>query len=262
MTTGEAKIAYLMYHELEVPGRPLCDSDPGYVRYIVREASFRAQMQVLKTSEFQGVSVTQALGKLREKSVAITFDDGSETDLLVAAPILKEFGFSATSYVTASFIGKRGYLSPTQLRELAGYDIEIGCHSMTHAYLDDLTEADLRREITDAKDSLEQMTGKPVHHFSCPGGRWSPRVADIARKAGYTSVATSRISTNTASTDPFRLSRVAIMRGTTCDSFTNIIRGRQLWRLQLPDVARALVKKVAGNSAYDKFRALLLRRSS
>ena len=29
---------YLMYHELETPGRPLCHSEPGYVRYILADA--------------------------------------------------------------------------------------------------------------------------------------------------------------------------------------------------------------------------------
>ncbi|MDP9160200.1 MAG: hypothetical protein M3O09_08215, partial [Acidobacteriota bacterium] len=79
-------IVYLMYHELEVPQRPLCQSELGYVRYIVRESSFRAQMQRLPKMGYRGLSVPEALTSSTTPAVAITFDDGCETDLLVAAP--------------------------------------------------------------------------------------------------------------------------------------------------------------------------------
>ena len=122
-------IPYLMYHELEVSGRPLCQSEPGYVRYIVQESSFREQMRMLKAAGFRGLSVSNALAGLDDKPIAITFDDGCETDLLVAAPILKEAGFTATSYITTGFVGKSGYLSAAQVRQLVGYGVEVGCHS-------------------------------------------------------------------------------------------------------------------------------------
>ena len=35
---------FLMYHEIELPGRPLCQSAPGYVRYILPLETFRSQM--------------------------------------------------------------------------------------------------------------------------------------------------------------------------------------------------------------------------
>ena len=44
------------------------------------------------------------------RSVCITFDDGCETDLIAAAPVLRESGFSATFYLTAGFLGTPGYL--------------------------------------------------------------------------------------------------------------------------------------------------------
>jgi hypothetical protein len=34
-------IIYLMYHELEVPGRGLCNSEPGYARYVLLEREFQ-----------------------------------------------------------------------------------------------------------------------------------------------------------------------------------------------------------------------------
>src|SRR5262245_36862611 len=187
-------IVVLMYHELELRGRSLCQSEPGYLRYIVSESSFRKHIAVLRDGGWHGLSVSTALRSFDSKSVAITFDDGCETDLLVAAPILRDAGFSATSYITAAFVGRPGYLSSAQVRNLAAYGVEVGCHSMSHAYLNDLDEANLHREIVEAKEKLEQISGVRICHFSCPGGRWNQRVADVAREAGYNSVVTSRIA--------------------------------------------------------------------
>jgi peptidoglycan/xylan/chitin deacetylase (PgdA/CDA1 family) len=37
------------------------------------------------------------------------------------------------------------------VREFDAQGFEIGCHSMTHPYLSDLSEPELKREIVDAK---------------------------------------------------------------------------------------------------------------
>src|SRR3984957_6799753 len=140
-----------MYHELELAGRTLCQSEPGYVRYILPVGAFRQQMAWLKKNGWRGLNVSEALQYPAEPSVCITFDDGCETDLIAAAPVLREFGFGATFYLTAGFLNTRGYLSARQVRDLDAQGFQIGCHSMTHPYLSDLTEPELKREVGDAK---------------------------------------------------------------------------------------------------------------
>ena len=76
-----SRIVFLMYHELELAGRKLCQSEPGYVRYILPLEVFREQMEWLKQSGLRGLNVTEALRFPAEPSVCITFDDGCETDL-------------------------------------------------------------------------------------------------------------------------------------------------------------------------------------
>jgi peptidoglycan/xylan/chitin deacetylase (PgdA/CDA1 family) len=256
---AEPGTVFLMYHELELAGRPLCQSEPGYVRYILPEESFRSQMMWLAQGQWRGLSVSEALEYPSAKSVAITFDDGSETDLISAAPILKESGFRATFYVTAGFVGRRGYLSPAQLRELRESGFEIGCHSMTHAYLDDLDAAGLRVEIVDAAKKLEQMIGEKVLHFSCPGGRFDERSLNLAREAGYRSFANSRTHANASGTDPYRLGRVAVLRGTDQTKFKSICTGQALWRIRSSDRVRDAAKRALGNTVYDRLRALMLK---
>jgi hypothetical protein len=120
---AEVGTVFLMFHELALPGRPLCHAEPGYSRYVVSVSDFHSQMEALAHAGWRGRSVSQVIHSfaersLGEKSVCITFDDGCETDLLAAAPILKDFGFGATFYITAGFVGKPGYLSEEQVRSL------------------------------------------------------------------------------------------------------------------------------------------------
>jgi peptidoglycan/xylan/chitin deacetylase (PgdA/CDA1 family) len=248
---------FLMYHELELPKRPLCQAEPGYVRYIVPEADFRSQIRFLRDSGLPVMNVTQSFAATVD-GIVLTFDDGCETDLLTAAPILKEAGFNATFYITTGFLGTRGYLLPGQLRDLSDRGFEIGCHSMTHPYLDELDSKNLKRELGEAKSQLEDIIGRGIDHFSCPGGRWSPRVVEAAKQYGYTSVATSRVGRNLPAADRFALARVAVMRGLRLPDFRNLCQGQGLRQMQLREQARGIAKRLLGNSAYDKLRALAL----
>jgi len=253
------RMVFLMYHELEEPGRMLCQAQPGYVRYVLQARDFRAQMEFLRQRNWRGVSVGEAIPFTEDNTVAITFDDGSETDLISAAPVLLQLGFGATFYITNQWLGKRGYLSQGQLRELSALGFEIGCHSMTHAYLTDLDENGLHREISEAKSQLEQVIGKAVEHFSCPGGRFDRRVVAVAAQAGYRTLSTSQIHANSKATDLFALGRVAIMRSTSLPAFQELCSGRGLGLLSMSLQLRQAGKKLLGNSIYDRIRNALLR---
>jgi peptidoglycan/xylan/chitin deacetylase (PgdA/CDA1 family) len=252
---------FLMYHELQLHGRPLCQSEEGYVRYVVSEDMFRRQLSCLRHLGLHGISVTEALAFAAPAGIAITFDDGCETDLVCVAPLLKQENFNATFYVTVGFVGRHGYLSVSQLLKLSNLGFEIGCHSMTHAFLTDLPSRKLHSEMVEAKQKLEQMIGRSVEHFSCPGGRFSRKVAEVARAAGYRSLATSHVGSNSPARDPFSLTRVPVMRGTSLATFERLCRGKGLWQLRVSDFARTAAKTMLGNSTYDKMRSALLTRT-
>jgi peptidoglycan/xylan/chitin deacetylase (PgdA/CDA1 family) len=250
-----------MYHELELAGRKLCQSEPGYVRYILPLETFRSQMEWMKQAGFRGLSVGEALRYPAEPSVCITFDDGCETDLIAAAPVLRELGFHATFYLTAGFLGMPGYLSAEQVRDLEAQGFEIGCHSMTHAYLSDLPETKLKREIVDAKTRIEQIVGHATEHFSCPGGRYNQRTLAMARRAGFKTVATSEFHANSSATSTYELGRVAMLRGLPISEFSAACHGRGLWKKQLHHRTRRGVQLLLGNRMYDRVRAVLLGES-
>ena len=251
--------AFLMYHELGLPGRAMCHSEAGYARYVVPASDFRAQMEHLAGEGWRGLNVTQAIESFADKSVSITFDDGCETDLISAAPMLKELGFNATSYITVGFLGKPGYMSHGQVRELHAAGFEIGCHSLTHPYLTDVSDDRLRDETAGAKDRLEQIAGVRVDHFSCPGGRWDARVTQAVKQANFRTMATSCTGLNLATTDPFALTRVTMLNGTNRDDLLRYCQGQGLLQTQLKERARDAAKRIFGNTIYDSLRALIVR---
>jgi len=181
--------------------------------------------------------------------------------LLTAAPILRELGFRATFYLTAGFLGTTGYLTPDQVRQLDALGFEIGCHSMTHPYLSDLSDTEQSREIVDAKLHIEQILGRPIGHFSCPGGRYDQRTLETARRAGFRTVANSRFRANSAGTDPYELGRVAMLRDLPLEQFAAICHGRGLWKKRLLDGSRETVRQVLGNRVYDQLRSVALGQS-
>ena len=253
-----SRIVFLMYHELELAGRKLCQSEAGYVRYIVPLEAFRSQIAWIKESGWRGLNVGEALRYPAAPSVCITFDDGCETDLIAAAPVLREFGCNATFYLTAGFLGTPGYLNASQVRDLDAQGFEIGCHSMTHPYLSDLPEPTLKREIVDAKFEIEQIVGHAIEHFSCPGGRYDQRALQMARQAGFASVSNSQFYANSSGTSPYELGRVAMLRDLNLEEFGAICHGRGLWKKRLQHQARRSAQRALGNRAYDRLRAVLL----
>jgi len=252
---------FLMYHEIELAGRALADPDPGYVRYCVPLDRFRAQLSLIASRGWRGSSVSEWVDDAAGATprVVITFDDGCETDLITAVPLLRGHGFNATCYLTVDFLGRRGFLTRAQARELAAAGIDVGCHSMSHAFLSDIGDAALRREVVDAKHMLEDICGTRVRSFSCPGGRYDARLLPLARGAGYDSVTTSRVTQNEHASADALLGRVAVMRDTNLDRFEAMIAGEGFRSQQMRERALGFAKTMLGNALYQKLRSGFLK---
>lgn len=256
-------IVFLMYHEVQAEGRKLVDESAGYRRYVVRKDQFESQLDIVAEGGFKGLNVSQSLDALNSATagtpiVCITFDDGCASDLHVAAPLLRHKKFNATFYVTVNHLGKDGYLTKTELRKLSDLGFEIGSHSLTHRHLNDLDAREIRSELNDSKQELEEITGKPVDHFSCPGGRVNAVVTGIALEAGYKSMATSQLGINSARSNLFALKRVAIKREMNLKTFARVCSGKGQFLMKSEDSLLLTGKRLLGNERYDRIRANLL----
>jgi peptidoglycan/xylan/chitin deacetylase (PgdA/CDA1 family) len=243
----------LMYHQIgEVSTTEL--------RYSVSTESFREQLGHLAASGYEVVGIGQALARPEagRRRVVITFDDGSASDYRVAAPLLAQHGFGATFYVVPGRLGDDGYMTEAEVVALAESGFEIGSHSMTHPYLNDLAAAALETEVAGSKRRLEALLGRPVRHFACPGGRVNGGVRTAVRAAGYESMATSRTGAAPFGTDPFGLPRIAVLRHTTLTQFARLCRAEGLLFRRLPEAARGVARRILGNGSYDRLRHALL----
>lgn len=137
--TGEVKLPILMYHQISEDWRKWND-------YVVSVDEFESDMDFLKENGFQTISVQQLLDwyngefEMPEKPVMITFDDGFESTLTYAEPILTGHGFCAVVAVIGSVCDKFSYedevghdwshMSWEETVEMAQRGvIEVQCHT-------------------------------------------------------------------------------------------------------------------------------------
>ena len=78
-------------------------------------ARFEEQLRAITDAGYTAVSFQQLIrfvesgSSLPDKSIVITFDDGYESNLTLAAPILQKYGMQATVFVIGVSIGKDTY---------------------------------------------------------------------------------------------------------------------------------------------------------
>jgi len=63
--------------------------------------------------------------------------------------------------------------------------IDIGAHTVNHAWLPACTANDQYRELLDSRQQLEAVIGKPVPTFAYPYGKLDGTTLECARAAGY-----------------------------------------------------------------------------
>lgn len=206
-----AHVPILVYHNIRPPSptRTLSEKDR---QYEVTPEQFDAEMALLSKEDYVVVSfddLTRALRgdlALGEKSVIITLDDGRDSQYTYALPILKKYGYKATFFIFTNAIGRRGYLTWDQLKELRDAGMAIEAHTRLHPFLtrivDDVT---LRDEIIGSKKSIEEQLGIVVHYFAYPFGMYDNRVANEVKDAGFLAARGLRHAANVGPNDLFTL---------------------------------------------------------
>lgn len=184
----------LMYHYIRNVDEA---ADPLGFRLSVQPDRFAEQMAWLKAHGYETVLMRDLAACLRgerrcpPQAVALTFDDGYADNATAALPTLRRYGFRATFYVVAGFIGRDGYLSWEQLELLRDSGMEIGAHTVSHVDLAALELAEAQAEIERSRATLERRLGIKVVSFSYPAGSYTPAVARAVRAAGFTSAVTA-----------------------------------------------------------------------
>jgi peptidoglycan/xylan/chitin deacetylase (PgdA/CDA1 family) len=246
-----------MYHEVHAADAA-DDVEAGAAVYHVSRAAFVEHLEAIRDSGLPVRTVGEWLNGDVGDHVALTFDDGWQGALTTGVRCLADAGLRATFFVTRDLVGQRHYADGATLREAHAAGMELGTHGVTHRFLADLSEGEIRAELADSKAFLEDLLGEPVETGSVPGGAWSPAVARIARECGYRALCTSRPGINDAGTDPMGLRRVAVRRGTSAATLARYARG-SVGREVARATALELPRRVLGRERYAALRERVLR---
>lgn len=177
--------------------------DPLVGRYCVDPASFEEQITALVANGFTFIDVDRLIAHLdggeplADRSILLTFDDGYESLISNAAPLLAKLGIPAVVCVVTSQLGGHNawdeaqgaarlpLLDVAQLHTLSGAGWEIASHSDSHAHLTSLPVAQLVDELCVSRARLAAAGLPSPRLIAYPHGEHDLRVRRFARQAGY-----------------------------------------------------------------------------
>jgi len=259
------KVPILLYHRLY-------DNEQNDEKYEINVDDFEKHIKYLSENGFHPVSFSDIFdeGKLEKgninKSVLITFDDGSLSDYSLAFPVLKKYNYNATFFITSNWIGTENFMTLSNLDEMLKNGMSIQSHGMSHSFLSDLDTDDLYKELSGSKRYLEEKLKVKVDIISIPGGFYSGKVLNAAKKCGYKCVCTSvpGIADLNCNGGIFQVfDRFVITRRTSFLSFKAIVNQDYYYtiRCKLLYSMKAIFKKILGSRVYYAIWSLFFRKA-
>lgn len=189
--SARADLVVLQYHHVS-------DATPPATSTSV--SLFEGQLDMISELELPVVDLLEGtretLTSVEEESnrIAITFDDAYDSVYNTAAPLLAEKTYPYTIFVNTEAIGRNGYMTWEQIRELAGRPgVAIANHSADHGHLarkPDETKSNWQSRITSSLDSaqetLDRQLEAPAPMFAYPYGEFDEALErEIAARGWY-----------------------------------------------------------------------------
>lgn len=242
-----------MYHALDGAHSTVEAQDPHYT---VSASRFDAHLDTVARVAETATCARDWLAN-PTRAVVLTFDDGHLSNYTVAWPALQQRGMRADFFVNPANVGRPGFATWAQLREMAGHGMSIQSHGWDHRYFTELGATELREDLTRSRHAIEDAIGQPVTLLAPPGGRMPPNLAAIARECGYQRILSSRPGriTRTATTV---LARMAVTASLGDGTLVGWLEGRGIATARLRYETLAVAKRALGNSRYERWRARLL----
>ena len=199
---GGDDLLNICFHGIGTPGREL---EPGEDAYWVPADSYLRILDEIATWP----------------SARISFDDGNASDVEIGLPALVERGLTAQFFVLAGRLGSPGSLSPGDVGELAASGMTVGTHGMSHRSWRGLDQATQQAEFVEARQRIENASGRKVTEAACPMGRYDRQVLSKLRELGYQRVFTS--DRRAASPGHWLQPRFSVRRDDTPDSLRETV---------------------------------------
>ncbi len=139
---------------------------------------FDEQMKIIKNQGYEFYDPNNFLNEFnkvkKNKKILITIDDGFKSFYNEAWPYLKKNKIPFILFVSTEPVGKKGYMTWDEIKEIDNSDIGyVGHHSHTHEYLIDMTEKEFINDIETATEIFKDKLGYVPAIFSYPFGEYS-----------------------------------------------------------------------------------------
>jgi peptidoglycan/xylan/chitin deacetylase (PgdA/CDA1 family) len=231
MKTG---ISVLMYHGI------VGDEDDISNPIHISKKNFEEQMAWLFENKYRVITIAEMLWFFQQKEippkcVVLTFDDGYESLLTNATPILEKFKFSATLFLLTGAAGKKTYagsntkhsvfpdndapLSWNQLKTMESLCWDVQSHSHNH-YIHNIIPNDvLEKEMRSSKEEIEYNLQKKVEFYCYPCGSYNTKCLQLLKTIGYKAAFSVHPGMAKHNSDTRRLPRIEINQFTDLDCF-------------------------------------------
>ena len=162
-------ILSLMYHRF---------NEKKYPSTNIEMNVFKEQIKMIKDLNYNYYNpgnLEKNFGKRKkEKKILITIDDAFSSFYDVAWPYLKKKKIPFILFVSTNTIGKKGYMTWKQIRELEKVPyVYIGNHSHSHEYLVNFKQTEFIKDIKTANKIFIKNLGYNPIFFSYPFGEYS-----------------------------------------------------------------------------------------
>jgi peptidoglycan/xylan/chitin deacetylase (PgdA/CDA1 family) len=218
---GNVSVPVLMYHVIAPP--PAGAPYPGLY---VDPDEFAAQMEGLRAAGWRPVTLDQLraywtrgvpLGPGRP--LVLTFDNGYRSQYTNALPILRRMGWVADENIQLTGLPpSQGGLTEQQVRGLIAAGWELDTQGISHADLVALSPSELHYQVAVARQMLQKEYGVAVNWFCYPSGHYNAAVIDAVKAAGFVGSTTVIPGWAGPTSDPYRLPRLRVLRGTSASA--------------------------------------------
>ena len=117
---------------------------------------------------------------IKKNYLLLTIDDAFKSFYLNAWPILKNKKIPFILFVSTEAIGKNGYMTWEQIREVTSSNlVTIGNHSHTHEYLIDWKDSEIKSDLETSIKIFKEELGYSPEIFSYPFGEYSSNLKKI-----------------------------------------------------------------------------------
>jgi peptidoglycan/xylan/chitin deacetylase (PgdA/CDA1 family) len=198
------QLVSLLFHDVyrRAPGESGFRS-PGADRYKLTDGELVLQLRGVAAARADRPILATGLSDLVATNgfpFLITVDDGGVSYHRIFAERLEERGWRGHAFVSTDFIGRPGFLTAAEIRDLDARGHVIGSHSASHPpRFSRCRRQDMLDEWTRSRKVLEDLLGHAAVVASLPGGYFSSTVAETAAEAGMKVLFTSEPVTRTQS---------------------------------------------------------------